>query len=350
MPRINYINEKCFKVSFGEIPAYTLSMKIKDLDVISYVAVRGKDQEKGAVQRVLNKGRIDKIKSYLLEGNQFFNSFIMNWTDTAHNFSVDNDIIKIPLVPSSAQMIDGQHRLEGLRAAMMEKPEIGEGRIIVTVCNNLTTAQAAKIFLNINTEQRPVPKTLIYDLFGEAEPNKQHAINRATDIARSLNEDPNSALYKMIKFPAAPKGYGNIELSTFVSAIKPALEINGKFHSVNLDGFDHQKTVINNYFEAIRTFYKKEHIWEYKNKNPFLMASGFNGAIDFLKNTLIEKCADQKSFEVSTIQNLLKLDKDALLLRDDLKGLDGKTARKKVEDYLGRYISNLYVDSHEYAF
>jgi len=72
---------KYFKTSFGDIPAFTFSIKVKDLIHIHYVAVRGIDDEQGAVQRILNKRRITNIKNYILDGNLFFNSFILNWTD-----------------------------------------------------------------------------------------------------------------------------------------------------------------------------------------------------------------------------------------------------------------------------
>ena len=50
----------------------------------------------------------------------------------------------------------------------MEKDaSVGDRNIIVIMTDRLKTDDAAKIFLNINTEQRPVPPSLIYDLFGE---------------------------------------------------------------------------------------------------------------------------------------------------------------------------------------
>jgi DGQHR domain-containing protein len=197
-----------FATRFGDIPAYTFSMPVKDLVYVHYVAVRGIDEEEGAVQRVLSKARIGKIRNYILDGNIFFNSFILNWTDRTYPILLEKGVISIPLVPASAQVIDGQHRITGLDEAMKEDREVGEQQVIVTLCQNLTTQQAAGIFLNINTEQRPVPKSLIFDLFGEVEGDPAHAINRATDIAESLNEDPASPLYKLIKFPGSPRGVG----------------------------------------------------------------------------------------------------------------------------------------------
>ncbi|MDA3135654.1 hypothetical protein HG619_00465 [Pseudomonas syringae] len=71
----------CLKTTFGAIPAFTFAMSAKDLLSLHYVAVRGKDVEEGSVQRPLSIRRINGIRSYILDGNTFFNSFIINWTD-----------------------------------------------------------------------------------------------------------------------------------------------------------------------------------------------------------------------------------------------------------------------------
>ncbi|WP_374944943.1 DGQHR domain-containing protein [Sphingomonas sp.] len=340
----------CFATKFGEIPAYTFSMKVSDLVDVSYVAVRGVDEEEGAVQRVLSKARIAKIRSYILDGNTFFNSFILNWTDKTYPVRVNEGKINIPLVTSSAQVIDGQHRITGLEEAMKEDATVGERDIIVTLCTNLTTPQAAGIFLNINTEQRPVPKSLIFDLFGEVEGDPAHAINRATDIAESLNEDPLSPLYKLIKFPGAPRGVGRIELSTFVTALKKHLEKDGEFSRVKLKSLDAQKAAVFNFFAAIRSFYEPQKVWQSQTGNPFFRAAGFNGAVDFLCDKLLLKCAERKSFTVETMRNVLRLDEYSLLTWDDLQGTDGKTARKKVAEYLSSSLTGSLADQDEYEF
>ena len=43
---------EAIKTVFGDIEFYTLPMKIKDVLYIYYVAVRGKDEEEGSIQRV----------------------------------------------------------------------------------------------------------------------------------------------------------------------------------------------------------------------------------------------------------------------------------------------------------
>lgn len=346
-------NYQILHANFGDIPTYTFTMKVKDILSIHYIAVRGVDNEEGAVQRVLNKSRINAIKNYILEGNNFFNSFILNWTNTEYLPVIENNTMRLHLIPSAAQVIDGQHRLAGLQAACDADPEkeIEEKELVVTLCIGLTTKQAAEIFLNINTEQKPVPKSLMFDLFGEVVDDETHCINRATDIAKHLNEDINSPLYQIIKMPGSPRGVGTIELSTFVAAFKDSFKKDGRFYSYKLIDFSSQKSVIWNYFQAIKESYMEKKIWQSTTKNPFLKAAGFNGAVDFLIETLINKCAEKKSFQVRTIKEIINLDSQDLLIMNDIKGIDGKTARKNVKEYLQRNsIQSVLDDESNYAF
>ena len=343
--------EPCLQTQFGDIPAYTCAIKAKDLIYIHYVAVRGKDSEEGAVQRPLSTRRITNIKNYILDGNTFFNSFILNWTNQHYQPKITEGRIEIPLIRSAAQVIDGQHRLAGLEQAIASKDEIGEQDLLVTICIGLSTSNAARIFLNINTEQRPVPKSLIYDLFGEVVDDESHAVNRSTDLARDLNDDPESALYQLIKFPGSPRGQGNIELSTFVSALKDHLKPQtGTFYTYKIRDYDKQKAAINNFFQSIREFYSESKIWTSNSKNPFLKAAGFNGAVDFFVESLIKRCAEKGSFSVSTMKQLIGLDKEGLITWDELRGMDGKTARKSIKNLLEGNLLNSLPDHDEYEF
>jgi DGQHR domain-containing protein len=334
----------------GDIPCYTFTMKVRDLLSIYYVAVRGVDKTEGSVQRVLNKGRISKIKDYILEGNTFFNSFIINWTDDNYLPTISDKEIEIELVHSSAQVIDGQHRLAGFEEAVAKDESIGDRDIIVTLCVGLSTKQAAEIFLNINTEQKPVPKSLMFDLFGEVVDDESHSVNRATDIARILNDEMHSPLYKCLKFPGSPRGVGQIELSTFVTSLKEPLKRGGAFSLYKLTSYDFQKSVVGNFFQAIKEYYVEANIWHIKSKNPFLKASGFNGAIEFLVSTLIQRCAEKSSFSVATMKKVIDFDIDDLLTLEELKGLDGKTSKKRVREALEKNLLKSLPENDAYEF
>lgn len=323
----------CVKVVLGGIEAITFTMPVKDIVHLYYVAVRGQHDEEGAVQRPLSQQRIDGIRDYLLDGNTFFNSFILNWTQSPDKVTFSQNEISFPLIAAAAQAIDGQHRLAGFEAAMERNSSIGDTRVIVTMCIGLSTQEAATIFLNINTEQRPVPKSLLFDLFGETASDPNHAINRAKDIAVSLNDEEKSPLYRLIKFPSAARGVGKIELSTFVTAFKAALDVDGEFSQRKLRSLEHQKAVIFNYFDVLKDHYDAAEIWTKPSQNPIFKAAGFNGAVDFLLGKLIFKCAEEGDFSKKYIAQCMNLTEIDMLTWDDIKGLDGKTARKKVKEH-----------------
>lgn len=334
---------------FKEKDIYTFSMKIKDLLSIYYVAARGLSTEQGAVQRILNRRRIDDIKNFVLGGNLFVNTFIINWTDATEEPKIKKDTLNIPLDGRRAQVLDGQHRISGLREAILLKPEIGEKYILVSMALQLTTPEAANIFLNINSEQKPVPKSLIYDLFGQAFDDKEHAINRASDIITFLNKEESSPYYQMIKYPGSQKNAGLIDLAIFVNAIKPHLNKDGVFNTYNLNEIETQKKIIKNFYTTLKETYGK--FWDIKSENPFFKAAGFNGSFDFLCEILIPKCIDEKSFSVDKMKELMKLDPENLFLANAMKNLDGKSARKNVKSYLNEnFLKDIPQSDEDYEF
>lgn len=330
----------------GETNAYIFSMKVKDVLPIYYVAVRGRDNVEGAVQRVLNKRRINSIKEFVLGGNTFFNLFILNWVDKNYTIEIKQNDLVIPQVSAAAQVIDGQHRLEGLKQAYEVNPKIGEQKIIILLAQHLTTSEAARIFLNINTEQKPVPNSLVYDLFGEVK-DKNYYIVRAKDIANKLHEDVMSPYYQCIKMPGA--SIGKIDLSTLVNSIKQFTKEGGMFDEYNLHDFESQYKIIFNFFSVIKFYYDKAGNW-LKSCNPFMTNAGCYSGVEFMCKELIPKCAERKTFEQSTIKELIPLEKDGLLYKDELKNKQGKEQRNIVYQYLKSTLLKDVPTQDEYKF
>ncbi len=325
---------KYISTKINGITIYTLIMTVKDLANISYVAVRGKDTEEGAVQRVLNRQRIMSIKNYVLDDNLFVNTFVVNWTYTKSLPIITESEIELPIIYGAAQLIDGQHRLEGIKAAITENPDLANKTIIVSLAINLETKDAAKIFLNINSEQKPVPKSLIYDLYGVTDEERNFAINRAEDIARILNEDVNSPFYNIIKYPGAPRGKGKLDLSTVVNALKSYVDHDGKLEEKNVTSLNLQATVLQNYFNALKYHADKVSKWSTISSNIFYKAAGFIGAIEFFMENVLPKCVAQKSFKQEVIVKMFDFSDVELITPKNIETTDGRTARKRVIDNL----------------
>lgn len=311
---------------------YLVKLRAKTLVRISYAAVRGETEEEGAVQRVLNTRRIAKLKKYAIDVGEYPNSIVLNWVGDMPHIDRSSGEITIPLFDKSAQIIDGQHRIAGLRAAIHEKPSVGEIEIPVAMFIGLNTKECANIFLSINTEQKPAPPSLVYDLYGIASDTLvDQAAARAKDIASELNESEESPYHELIKFPGAPRTWGGVALSTVVTALKPLVLEKGVFDQIGLTSLEQQKRAVINYFQAIKNQYGLQ--WQEKN-NAFLYAAGFSGALEFFKNKLVHYCNSQKSFTIETIDRVLKFDKSNLIYQSDLKGLQGTKANNKVAELL----------------
>ena len=325
----------------GDIEANIFTLKVKDAVLLTYVAVRGQDKEAGAVQRVLSTVRLRSIEDFVLKGNTFYSPFFFNWTNGDDDLVFDNSRVEldIPIVASSAQVLDGQHRLAGLSRAMEKDASIGNRDIIVIMTDRLNTDKAARIFLNINTEQRPVPPSLIYDLFGEInKDDKTIPIVRSKDIASELQNNSLSPYKGIIKFPGQPRGAGFIDLSAIVNSIKPLLERDGVFNKYKINNLENQINVIFNYFNALKVAYENERLWYNKSANPFFTNAGFVAAIDVLNRVLMAKCATEKDFTQDAFIKHLKLD-TVLLQRSDIKNKDGKSQRRVIVEFLEESIN-----------
>ena len=293
---------------------------------ISYAAIRGQHDEEGAVQRVLNQSRINNIKAFTLQGGDYPNAVVLNWVSQDNKINVINGVIEFIPGEGLAQLIDGQHRIAGIKSAIEENKIIGDLELPVVIYQNLSTKECADIFLSINTEQKPVPRSLVFDLYGVASENViDYAAVRARDIAMFLNES-DSPYGGEIKMPGLAKRRGGIPLSTAVTGIKPLVEDNGAFEQISVKELELQKRIILNWFTALKNSYGDE--WHDK-ENVFQYASGFLAAMEFLRLQLIPYCNKQESFEVKTIQEALMLT-GALIYQPEVKGQGGAEAQKKI--------------------
>lgn len=293
---------------------------------ISYAAVRHRDDEEGAVQRVLNQSRIAGVKSFALQGGDFPASIVLNWVSPNALVRADR-AVEIPDEARAAQIIDGQHRVAGIEEAIRDRPETSGHLIPVAIYEGLDTVQCANIFLSINTEQRPVSRSLVYDLYGIAsEDLVDQAAVRARDIALCLSE-LGQAYYAQIKMPNSPRQKGGVALSTAVSAIKPLVAEKGLLEQIGAASLETQKSIFQNYFNAIADSYGER--WTERN-NAFLYAAGFMGAIEFLQLKMIPYCVNRKSFKQEVIQRALPIDRGDLIRQEEVRGLGGKDAPKRV--------------------
>lgn len=313
-------------------PFYLTSLTAGELVLLSYVARRGVDVEEGAVQRLLNPTRINGIRDFVLAGGVFPTSIVLNWTDTKHPLKTSATRLSLPRNKEAAQIIDGQHRVMGLAEAIQKKGSVRSMPLPVSIYHNLKTKDCADIFLAINTEQKPVARSLVFDLYSVASDYiVDPATVRAGDVAKELNAQVGSPYEGYIKFPGAPASQKGLALSTVVSAVKPLIEDKGAFEQVGLKELHMQSQFLVNFFGVLRDGYGIE--WESKT-NVFRTALGFMGAIEFVKNRLIVHCNLLGDFTSAAIKKVMPIEAGSLIRTQSIEGLQGRRAATKVAEEL----------------
>lgn len=138
-----------------------------------------------------------------------------------------NDLYKL-YVPKNSKItliVDGQHRFFGTKllynslssTELREKVENFE--FIITYLVGFDIYEVGQIFATVNFKQKPVNRSLYYDIFGSApqtdrEGNLQNDIRLAHDLALHLNNNNTSPIKDMIKLLG--KGFGLFSQAFFV--------------------------------------------------------------------------------------------------------------------------------------
>jgi len=203
-----YIETSCIEVSQPIGPFYVFKIKATKLvNLVFSMAAYSQDGKLSGVQRKLRDDRIKEIGLYCKANNATFpNSIILsaNYTrqgeyvnDESIRWSVSNDRLIIPKELELASIIDGQHRIKGLKEAI-KSPEFVDFDILCSVYFDMPFSQQAEVFTSINFNQKKVDKSIAYELFGYDLDNtdKQYwsPDTLAVYIARVLNNDSDSPL------------------------------------------------------------------------------------------------------------------------------------------------------------
>lgn len=129
-------------------------------------------EEEDPYQRILDKARVKAIARYLLEEDSILpNSIILAAREDVNVQLNPDSTLSVEWEPETVSepfnIIDGQHRVEGLRLIATERPEEYEAfQVAVTVLADLPFYIQAELFSVINGRQKPVSRSRIYDLLG----------------------------------------------------------------------------------------------------------------------------------------------------------------------------------------
>lgn len=142
---------------------------------------------------------------------------------------LNDDLYKlyIPNNPDTTLIVDGQHRFFGTKMLYNKlkdddkntKRIVENFEFIITYLVGFDIYEVGQIFATVNFNQKPVNRSLYYDIFGSApqtdrEGNLQNDIRLAHDLVLHLNNNEKSPINSMIKLLG--KGYGMFSQAFFV--------------------------------------------------------------------------------------------------------------------------------------
>ncbi len=164
-----------------------------------------------AYQRLVNRKRLQDIGKFINRGGYFPNSIVVNIEtkknrplkfEPASHIAHDSDtcmgILHLPKAYRSAFIIDGQHRLLGYSNAKSRSHQL----VPVVAFENMPAVEQAKIFVDINHEQKSVPTNVLRSIMADFNWNSEDAglaiMALKTRLLTRLNSDDGSPLYKRI--------------------------------------------------------------------------------------------------------------------------------------------------------
>lgn len=188
---------------------YSFSIEPERLLKISYVLHRSEANQNmmPTYQRIIKKKRLQDVRSFINEGGYFPNSIIISIDSNGKGLVFDQSstkieetiskigILHIPKRYRSAYIIDGQHRLYGYS----DSKYATSNTIPVVAFVDLERTEQIKLFMDINENQKAVPKslrvTLNADMLWDSSDFSEQRQALRSKIAQMLGEEPTSPLH-----------------------------------------------------------------------------------------------------------------------------------------------------------
>ncbi len=257
----------------GSLTLYATSIRVADIVSPGFFNVETLDpvDEKG-FQRLLNGARAKRLADYVVAGQDSEDAFLPTSvflaTDKAIPLNETNNTITIDTAQVGPfSVVDGQHRLEGLRLAAERDKRVLDFEIPVNIAVSLSPLAQMCHFLIVNTTQKSVDRAveqrivqrLTQALGVDDLPNlprwilrtvERGEVDKALRLVDYLNDTPGSPWTGKIKKANDDSRTGIINQGSFVKAIvRYVLTANNPLGA--LKDFDREKRVFLNYWQAI---------------------------------------------------------------------------------------------------
>jgi len=289
----------------------------------------------GGVQREPSERRIKAIADYVESADAAFPTAVLLAVKSEHcvlqdgQISIDGEGV--------ADIVDGQHRVEGLRNS--SKADVGKFTLPVVIILDSTEEEKALLFAIINGTQTKVPASLVYDLYGVTE--FRSPAKTCHEIARSLNSMPESPWYRRLKMlgrKTSPDSLESLSQGTFVKFLLPLISANpaadADLLKNNKPPGNYPKCIFNEYFRKekdsqilkvlLNVFNGARKTWpeEWNDSTTFVLTKtlGFSGIMRALPG-LVEKGRKQSDLSEEFFHRIF--DQVKSLMKTRHKTLEG---------------------------
>jgi len=286
-------------------PIYVASISGRWLISHSTPSWRIENPVKG-FQRVVKEDRARQIAVAVLDQQRTFPNSIVLATNRK-SFEFINGKLEISN-DAKFLVVDGQHRLWAQHFSKYEA---------MYSCNihcNLTEVEMARLFLEINDNQRRVPSSLRWDLVRLVRPEDDPYAVAAAELVYSLAMDDTSPLYQRIDLTGEQK-----EITLKQGSLAPELkQVLSKAGPIKNFGFEAQYEMFERYFTAIKDLDSKG--WN-DASSPFYQARILRVLIRILPEIIKH---DKKTLEKLAVSDFLRY-----LNKIDRRSLDTEKIKAK---------------------
>lgn len=216
-PREERLRYSVSLVTQGKHRFYTLTIPSDILAKTCFVTTRDEDPQAG-FQRVLDKTRARQIADYIDSGlGTIPSSIVLSAQPDADLQDIGKGkTMEFTATAKSFLVIDGQHRVYGFSLAKTKL------RVPVVIYNGLSKRDESRLFIDINTKQKPVPNELLLDIkkLAEYENLAEQLFGEVFDL---YDQTPSSPLFGLTA--ATSRSKGKVSRVTFYAGFKPLLNV-----------------------------------------------------------------------------------------------------------------------------
>ncbi len=254
-------------------------------------------------QRPTNMARVSGIISHIKQTLFYENNSVVLFPSSLilsmdlDDYQIEQDLVDfdIPTQKDSCLIVDGQHRLMAMKLLYEElmKDEVTNSTKIdklskykfnTTILVNYDLWEQAQVFVSVNFNQKPVDRSLYYDIFGEPHKDNQNEklsnLYIAHELGKFLNSSNKSPIQGFVKNFNNKKGFISQAFLTeaILGLLGPRSNWNYIVEDYKNNGDKHKNLpkIFVGYFSAIKNVFP-EYWPKSNNKEDATILSKTNG-------------------------------------------------------------------------